>query len=223
MHAFQALLRNQRLRHRDRYDRSGGVHRRRQANRPHLRRDQSRRHKSSRMFRDRRTAQGRAVDPGHARRPARHGHHHLGGAAQRREDRRQGDRPPARGGQRRGSRRHRLRTAVPLAGRPAREHGAMRQPRRGLGPPRGPQPAQTRVRHPAAHFDAGRGAARRRRLPRRVEGRHADARDAAHDGIEPDRHGFGQSRSRNRLRHGRRLAPRHHLRHGPLGLPQPGQ
>ena len=100
MHAFQALLRNQRLRHRDRYDRSGGVHRRRQANRPHLRRDQSRRHKSSRMFRDRTAARRGAGHSGHARRPARNGDHRLGSAHQRdvpeRETRRSSSTAPVR-------------------------------------------------------------------------------------------------------------------------------
>ena len=84
---------------------------------PHLRRDQSRRHKSSRMFRDRTAARRGAGHSGHARRPARNGDHRLGSAHQRDAPERETHRRGADRRQRRRCGRHRLCKDVPRARR----------------------------------------------------------------------------------------------------------
>ena len=223
MHAFQALLRNQCLRHRDRYDRSGGVHRRRQANRPHLRRDQSRRHKSSRMFRDRTAARRGAGHSGHARRPARNGDHRLGSAHQRDAPERETHRRGADRRQRRRCGRHRLCKDVPRARRAPRPDHDVRQPGRSHDPPHRPQLRQARIRDRPAGHDAARSARRRRRLPGRFDGRRARRRHGAVDGRQPAGHGAGESRSRNLLRRGQGGTPRRDRRNGPYRLPQSGE
>ena len=106
----------------------------------------------------------------------------------------------------------------------AREHLGHRHRRRGLeGPQRadGPVEGALRARHHGAH--AGRGDRRRRRLPRPLRRRRAEARDGREDGGQAADLRAGQSRSRDHAGSRRRGARRRHHGDRPQRLPQPGQ
>ena len=79
---LETVRRHRRIRHRGEYEKYGAVHRDGQEYFGHLRRHQPRGHQGSRMFRDRGAPERGAPDPGHARRPARHGDHLVRRAAQ---------------------------------------------------------------------------------------------------------------------------------------------
>ena len=84
------------------------------------------------MLSDRGRAAAHHEDPGVPRRPARHGDHLRRRAAERARTRRQAHRRGARGVQRRGRERHRLRQALHAAGRAPREHPDVRHQGRDL-------------------------------------------------------------------------------------------
>ena len=85
----------------------------------------------------------------------------------------------------------------------------------------GPEQGALRTRHQRAH--AGRDHARRRRVPRPVGRRRAEARDGAGDGARSDHPRDGQPDAGDHARACARGAARRHHRHRPFGLSEPGQ
>ena len=122
---LQAVRRHRRLRHRGRRRRRRRVRRHRRADRADVRRDQPRGRQVPGVLRDRGAAQEAPPDPGLPRRPARHGDHLGRGVPERARGRRQEDRQRQGRLLRRGRLGDRLREALPLLRRAAREpaHG----------------------------------------------------------------------------------------------------
>ena len=116
-----------------------------------------------------------------------------------------------------------VRQALYGAGRPPRKSGHVRQQGRHYDPPDESQRRQGAIRDRPRHCHAGRSAPGRRRTPRPVGSRRADAGNGAQHGRRPDRVRAGESQSRNLVRQ-RDGCPRgHHFRNGPFRLSEPGQ
>ena len=116
-----------------------------------------------------------------------------------------------------------MRQALYGAGRPPRKSGHVRQQGRHYDPPDEPQRRQGAIRDRPRHCHAGRSAPGRRRIPRPVGSRRADAGNGAQHGRRSGRVRAGESQSRNLVRQ-RDGCPRgHHFRNGPFRLSEPGQ
>ncbi len=188
---------DRRFRYRDRRAGSRYLRRMRATHRAHFRRHKPRRHKGSRVFRDRTPPDRVPRHSRNARRPARHCHHRHRRAHKCRRLHRKRDELHAHRNQRSGRRGHSFGANASALGYPRRKHCLVRQPWGSRYLARRSYSQETRIRDLATVGRSRPSRRRRRCVSRGVESGPAHRADGTHDGRTSRNSRAGESRPRD--------------------------